>query len=100
MLGVLAGAWVGAFVFRTRSRFNNRKSCTGVIQLTALFGRLYSLKLRLFSPANPETTAVKASSLDALRGGLLYAALAPMMEPVAIQVHLDLFTARRNASGP
>jgi hypothetical protein len=71
-----------------------------VIQLTALFGRLYSLKLRLFSPANPETTAVKASSLDALRGGLLYAALAPMMEPVAIQVHLDLFTARRNASGP
>jgi hypothetical protein len=36
---------------------------------------LPSLKLRLFSLANPETTAVKASSLDALRGGLLHVAL-------------------------
>jgi hypothetical protein len=61
---------------------------------------LNSLKLRLFSSANPEATAVKASSFDALRGSLLYAVFAPMMEPVAIQVHLDLFTARRNASGP
>jgi hypothetical protein len=44
---------------------------------------LHSLKLRLFSSANPETTAVKASSLDALRGGLLHVALRrlPVREP-------------------